>query len=90
MNKSDLVSTIANNSGLSKADVARALDETTNAIRGALAKGDSVTITGFGSFLVRARAARSGRNPQTGATIQIKASNAPAFKAGKLLKESVN
>jgi len=90
MNKSDLVSAIADNSGLSKADVARALEATTSAITGALAKGDSVAITGFGSFLVRARAARSGRNPQTGATIQIKASNAPAFKAGKLLKESVN
>jgi DNA-binding protein HU-beta len=55
-----------------------------------LASGDSVGITGFGSFLVRARAARTGRNPQTGAAIQISASNAPAFKAGKLLKESVN
>ena len=90
MNKSDLVSAIADHSDLSKADAARALDATTSAITGALAKGDSVAITGFGSFLVRARAARSGRNPQTGATIQIKASNAPAFKAGKLLKESVN
>ena len=90
MNKSDLVSAIADHSGLSKADAARALDATTSAITGALAKGDSVAITGFGSFLVRARAARSGRNPQTGAKIQIKASNAPAFKAGKLLKESVN
>ena len=90
MNKSDLVSAIADSSGLSKSDAARALDATTSAITGALSKGDSVAITGFGSFLVRARAARSGRNPQTGATIQIKASNAPAFKAGKLLKESVN
>ena len=90
MNKSDLVSAIADHSDLSKADAARALEATTSAITGALAKGDSVAITGFGSFLVRARAARSGRNPQTGATIQIKASNAPAFKAGKLLKESVN
>ena len=90
MNKSDLVSAIADHSGLSKADAARALEATTSAITSTLAKGDSVAITGFGSFLVRARAARSGRNPQTGATIQIKASNAPAFKAGKLLKESVN
>ena len=89
-NKSDLVSAIADSSGLSKADAARALDAATGAISGELAKGRSVAITGFGSFLVRARAARSGRNPQTGATIQIKASNAPAFKAGKLLKESVN
>ena len=90
MNKSDLVSAIADNSGLSKADAASALEATTNAISGALASGDSVAITGFGSFLVRARAARTGRNPQTGATIQISESNAPVFKAGKLLKESVN
>ncbi len=90
MNKSDLVSAIADHSGLSKADAARALDATTSAITGALAKGDSVAITGFGSFLVRARAARSGRNPQTGATIQIKASNAPAFKASKVLKGACN
>ena len=90
MNKSDLVSAIADHSGLSKADAARALDATTRAITGALAKGNSVAITGFGSFLVRARAARSGRNPQTGATIQIKASNAPAFKASKVLKGACN
>ena len=90
MNKSDLVSAIADNSSLSKLDAARALEATTRAISGALASGDSVAITGFGSFLVRARAARTGRNPQTGASIQISASNVPAFKAGKLLKESVN
>jgi len=90
MNKSDLVSAIADHSGLSKADAARALEATTSTITGALAKGDSVAITGFGSFLVRARAARSGRNPQTGATIQIKASNAPAFKASKVLKGACN
>ena len=90
MNKSDLVTAIADNSGLSKADPALALEATTSAISSTLASGDSVAITGFGSFLVRARAARTGRNPQTGAAIQISASNAPAFKAGKLLKESVN
>ena len=90
MNKSDLVSAISDGSGLSKADAARALEATTSAISGALSNGDSVTISGFGSFLVRSRAARSGRNPQTGATIQISASKLPAFKAGKLLKESVN
>ena len=90
MNKSDLVSAIADNAGLSKADAARALEATTSAISGALASGDSVGITGFGTFLVRARAARIGRNTQTGSTIQISASNVPAFKAGKLLKESVN
>lgn len=82
MNKSDLVSAIADNSGLSKADAARALDATTSAISGALASGDSVAITGFGSFLVRARAARTGRNPQTGASIQIAAKNVAKFKAG--------
>jgi DNA-binding protein HU-beta len=90
MNKSDLVSAIADESGLSKADAARALEATTSAISGALSNGGKVAITGFGSFLVRSRAARSGRNPQTGATIQISASKVPAFKAGKLLKESVN
>jgi len=90
MNKSDLVAAIADGSGLTKADAARALSATTDAISGALAGGDSVAITGFGSFLVRERAARTGRNPQTGATIQIAASKVPAFKAGKLLKESVN
>ena len=90
MNKSDLVSAIADGSGLSKVDAARALEATTSAISGALSNGGKVAITGFGSFLVRSRAARSGRNPQTGATIQISASKVPAFKAGKLLKESVN
>ena len=90
MNKSDLVSAIADNSGLPKADAACALEATTSAISGALASGNSVTITGFGSFLVREQAVRTGRNPQTGNAIQISASNAPAFKAGKLLKESVN
>ena len=90
MNKSDLVAAIANGSGLSKADAARALSATTGAISSALSNGDRVSITGFGSFLVRNRAARSGRNPQTGATIHISASKVPAFKAGKLLKESVN
>ncbi len=90
MNKSDLVAAIADASGLTKADAARALDATTGAITGALAGGDNVAITGFGSFVVRDRAARTGRNPQTGAAIQIAASKIPAFKAGKALKESVN
>ncbi|WP_408065665.1 HU family DNA-binding protein [Bathymodiolus septemdierum thioautotrophic gill symbiont] len=90
MNKSDLIDAIASATDLSKADAGRALNATTDAISGALSKGDSVAITGFGSFLVRDRAARTGRNPQTGATIQIKASKNPAFKAGKALKEAVN
>ncbi len=90
MNKADLVAAMAENSGLTKADAARALDAAIGAITSSLSAGDSVAIAGFGSFLVRDRAARSGRNPQTGATIQIAASKVPAFKAGKLLKESVN
>jgi len=90
MNKSDLVAAIADGSGLTNADAARALSAATGAISDALSNGDKVSITGFGSFLVRSRAARTGRNPQTGATIQISASKVPAFKAGKLLKESVN
>jgi DNA-binding protein HU-beta len=90
MNKSDLITAIAQTSGLTKADATRALNATTSAITSALSTGDSVAITGFGSFLVRDRAARTGRNPQTGDAIQIKASKVPAFKAGKLLKESVN
>ena len=75
MNKSDLVSAIADESGLSKAEAVRALEATTSAI------------SGFGSFLVRSRAARSGRNPQTGATIQISASKVPALKAGTFEEE---
>lgn len=90
MNKSELIDAIASTSGLSKADAGRALNATTGAITSAMAKGDGVQITGFGSFVVRARAARTGRNPQTGATIQIKASKNAAFKAGKALKEAVN
>ncbi len=90
MNKSELVSAIAEKSGLTKVDAARALDATTSTIVNTLSSGGSVIITGFGSFVVRDRAARTGRNPQTGAAIKISASKVPAFKAGKLLKESVN
>ncbi|NYT52108.1 MAG: HU family DNA-binding protein [Candidatus Vesicomyosocius endoextente] len=90
MNKSDLVAVISQISNLTKADSTRALDAMTGAITSALTSGDNVAITGFGSFVVRDRAARTGRNPQTGEAIQIKASKVPAFKAGKLLKESVN
>ena len=90
MNKSDLVEAIASSSGLSKVDAGRALSATTDAITSALSSGDSVAITGFGSFLVRDRAARTGRNPQTGEAIQISASKVAAFRAGKSLKDSVN
>ena len=90
MNKSELIDSIADASGLSKADAGRALDGFTAAITKALKKGDSVSLVGFGTFAVKHRAARSGRNPRTGDTIQIKASNNPSFKAGKALKDAVN
>ncbi|MCH9745656.1 MAG: HU family DNA-binding protein [Proteobacteria bacterium] len=90
MNKSELIDAIASAANISKADAGRALNATTDAITGAMSSGDSVQLTGFGSFVVRDRAARTGRNPQTGATIQIKASKVAAFKAGKALKDAVN
>ena len=90
MNKSDLVDAIAADAGLSKADAGRALDGFTTAVTNALKGGDSVSLVGFGTFSVEHRDARSGRNPRTGETIQIKASNNPSFKAGKALKDAVN
>ena len=90
MNKSELIDAIAADSGLSKADAGRALDGFTSAITGALKGGNSVSMVGFGTFSVKHRAARSGRNPRTGETIQIAASNNPSFKAGKALKDAVN
>lgn len=90
MNKSELIDAIAASSGLSKADAGRALDGFTSAISGALKGGDSVSMVGFGTFSVKRREARDGRNPRTGETIKIKASNNPSFKAGKALKDAVN
>jgi len=90
MNKSELIDAIADNAGLTKADAGRALDGVITAVTDALKGGDSVSLVGFGTFAVKDRAARTGRNPQTGATIQIKAAKVPSFKAGKALKESVN
>ena len=90
MNKSDLVDAVADAAGLSKADAGRALDATIDAITAALKSGQAVSLVGFGTFSVRDRAARTGRNPRTGETIQIKASKNPAFKAGKALKDAVN
>ncbi len=90
MNKSELIDAIAESAGLTKADAARALDATTDSIAGALQQGQTVSLVGFGTFTVRHRAARQGRNPRTGETIEIKASNNPAFKAGKALKGAVN
>lgn len=90
MNKSELIDAIATTANISKADAARALNATTDTIADAMSKGDSVQLTGFGSFVVRDRVARTGRNPQTGETIQIPASKVAAFKAGKALKDAVN
>lgn len=90
MNKADIVESIANGAGLTKADSGRALEALITAIEKALKKGDTVSIIGFGTFSVRKRAARKGRNPRTGAEIKIKASKTPAFKAGKALKDAIN
>jgi DNA-binding protein HU-beta len=90
MNKADLIDAVAGATDMSKASATRAVDSVIDTITSSLKSGDQVTLVGFGTFLVRDRAARSGRNPQTGETIQIKASKAPAFKAGKALKDAVN
>ncbi len=90
MNKSELIDRIADSSDISKAAAARALDAMVGAIEDSLKNGESVSLVGFGTFLVRDRAPRTGRNPQTGATIQIAAAKVPAFKAGKALKDALN
>lgn len=90
MNKNDLVATVAGTTGISKADAAKAVDGVFNAITSALKKGEEVRLVGFGTFSVATRAATTGRNPRTGATIKIPASKQPKFKAGKGLKDAVN
>lgn len=90
MNKGELIDMIAESADISKAAATRALDTVFSGITEALKKGDQVTLVGFGTFQVRDRAARTGRNPKTGEAIQIKASKNPAFKAGKALKDAVN
>jgi DNA-binding protein HU-beta len=90
MNKADLIDAVANRAGLSKVEAGRALDGALDAIAKALKKGDRVAVAGFGTFAVRQRAARVGRNPKTGAAIRIAAGRAPAFKAGKALKDALN
>jgi len=90
LNKSELIDRIADSSDISKAAAARALDAMVGAIEDSLKNGESVSLVGFGTFLVRDRAPRTGRNPQTGATIQIAAAKVPAFKAGKALKDALN
>lgn len=85
----DLIEAVASRSGLTKADAGRAVEAVIDSISGALAKGEKVTVTGFGTFEVRQRAARMGRNPQTGAPLHIAATKTPAFKSGKGLKDAV-
>jgi DNA-binding protein HU-beta len=89
MNKSELVDAVAASTGGSKADAQRNVDAVLEAVTKALKKGDKVALTGFGTFEVRARAARKGRNPQTGEAIKVKASKVPAFRAGQGLKDAV-
>ncbi len=90
MNKSDLVQSVADNAGISKADSTKAVDAVFDCITTSLKSGDEVRVVGFGTFSVSHRAATTGRNPQTGETIQIAASMQPKFKAGKTLKDAVN
>lgn len=90
MNKQDLISKVAESAGITKAAAALAVNTITFEIGGALAKGDTVTLVGFGTFKVSQRVAREGRNPSTGKLINIPARKAPVFVAGKALKEAVN
>ena len=90
MNKAQLVEKIATDAEISKAAATRALDAFTGAVTTSLKEGNSVALVGFGTFSVKERAARTGRNPQTGAEIQIAAATIPSFKAGKGLKDQVN
>lgn len=90
MNKSELIEAIAESADISKAAAGRAIDAVVESVTKALKNGDQVTLIGFGTFAVKDRAARTGRNPQTGAEIQIAAAKIPSFKAGKGLKDAVN
>ena len=90
MNKSELIDAIAEGADISKAAAGRALDATVDAVTKSLKKNDQVSIIGFGTFSVRERAARTGRNPRTGEEIKIAAAKVPAFKPGKALKDAVN
>lgn len=90
MNKRELTDAVASAADLGKADAARAVDTVLGAITSALGQGESVSLVGFGTFSVKHRAARQGRNPRTGETIQIAATSVPGFKAGRALKDAVN
>ena len=90
MNKGELIEAVAGAAGLSRADATKAVDAVLDSVTSTLRNGGGVSLVGFGTFSVKARAARMGRKPRTGEPIQIKASNVPGFKAGKALKEAVN
>ncbi len=90
MNKAELIDAVAEATEMSRADAEKTTNAVLDSIIDALSKGDQVSLVGFGTFSVRERAARTGRNPQTGETIQIKASKSPGFKAGKAFKDAVN
>ncbi len=90
MNKKDLITAIAEESGMTKKDVATVVDATFNKITAAMVAGDKVQLMGFGTFETRERGERTGKNPHTGETVTIAACKAPAFKAGKALKDAVN
>jgi DNA-binding protein HU-beta len=90
MNKGELIEAVASSANLSRADATKAVDAILDSVTNTLAKGSAVSLVGFGTFSVKSRAARMGRNPRTGESIQIPASNVPGFKAGKALKDAVN
>ena len=90
MNKNELIAAMAEKSGLSEKDAGAALDAFTVAVQDALLQGDKVQLVGFGTFEVKERAARTGKNPRTGEAVEIAAAKVPAFKAGKVLKDALN
>ena len=90
MNKAELIDAVSGSTGLVKAEATKAVEAVFDSVTAALKSGDTVALLGFGTFVVKARAARAGRNPRTGETIEIPASKVPGFKAGKALKDAVN
>ena len=90
MNKDDLIEAVSGETGLSRNDATRAVDSVITAITKALKEGTQVSLVGFGTFVVKKRAARTGRNPRTGEAIEIRESRVPGFRAGKALKDAVN
>ncbi len=90
MNKAEFVAAVSDAAGLTKVEGARAVEAVIETVKKTLKKGDTISLVGFGTFIVRKRAARTGRNPRTGAQIKIKASKNPSFKAGKALKDAIN